>query len=222
MLTHTVEIDVARILSQKELDILEDAYQAVMAVVIAKQTDGDDATVAFELKAYRNELQLAGGSHAKVTVLFEGLGETSAYELSALLKAGLSDLSDYLTVQMKAAVIIGDQPLIVQIPGSCSSYYFNDGNLSDEGCGRGCANCPVGDRCFTDADCLSGGCSTSIPADSSFEPILDEDDAIERAGTRGTCVETVADDKPAAAANISVSAALLITVINAFALVLFV
>jgi hypothetical protein len=182
MLTHVVEIDVQRILSQKELNQLEDAYHAVLAAVIAQQTEGDEESApAFELKAYRNELLVSeAGSHSKVTVLFEGIGETSAYVLSGLVKAGLNDLSNYLTVQMRAAVIVDDQPAIVQIPGSCTSYYFNDGNLSDEGCGRGCANCPVGDRCFTDADCLSGGCSTGVASDSHFEPILNEDEAYER------------------------------------------
>jgi hypothetical protein len=218
MLTHTVEIDVQHILSQKELDKLEDAYHAVMAAVIAQQTDGEEeSTPVFELKAYRNELVVSeAGSHAKVTVLFQGLGETSAYVLSAIVKAGLSDLSDYLTAQMKAAVIIDDQPVIVQIPGSCSSYYFNDGNLSDEGCGRGCANCPVGDRCFTDADCLSGGCSTGVAADPSFAPILDEDEAAAREGVRGECLETVAE-KEATAPALSVASALFVVMLIVFA-----
>jgi hypothetical protein len=217
MLTHAIEINVRRILSQKELDQLEDAYHAVLAAVIAQQTDGDEESApAFELKAYRNELLVSeAGSHAKVTVLFQGLGETSAYVLSGLVKAGLADLSNYLTVQMRAAVIVDDQPAIVQIPGSCTSYYFNDGNLSDDGCGRGCANCPVGDECFTDADCLSGGCSTGVPGDPSFEPILDEDAAAAREGYRGECVETVSD-KTAAAEHVSVLAAVLIAILNVF------
>jgi hypothetical protein len=217
MLTHAVEIDVQRILSQKELNKLENAYHAVIAAVIAQQTDGDkESAPAFELKAYRNELLVSeAGSHSKVTVLFQGLGETSAYVLSGLVKAGLPDLSNYLMVQMSAAVIIDDQPAIVEIPGSCTSYYFNDGNLSDEGCGRGCANCPVGDECFTDADCLSGGCSTGVPGDPSFEPILDEDAATVREGFRGECTETVSD-MTAAAEHMSVFAALLIALFNVF------
>jgi hypothetical protein len=214
MLTHSVEIDVQRILSQKELNQLEDAYHAVLAAIIAQQTEGDEESApAFELKAYRNELLVSeAGSHAKVTVLFQGLGETSAYVLSGLVKAGLADLSNYLTVQMRAAIIVDDQPAIVEIPGSCTSYYFNDGNLSDEGCGRGCANCPVGDECFTDTDCLSGGCSTGVPGDPSFAPILDEDAAAAREGFRGECVETVSD-KTAAAQHVSVLAAVLVTTV---------
>jgi hypothetical protein len=219
MLTHTVAIDVPRILSQKELNMLEDAYHAVIAAVIAQQTVGDEeSSIAFELKAYRNQLQVSeAGSHAKVTVLFEGLGETSAYDLSTLVKASLSDLSNYLTVQLKAAVIIDEQPLIVEIPGSCSSYYFNDGNLSDEGCGRGCANCPVGDRCFTHDDCLSGGCATGVAGDPNFEPIVDEDAAAARDGTRRECVETVSD-KTGAASTMSVVGVILIVALNAFVL----
>jgi hypothetical protein len=118
MLTHTVEIKVQRILSQKELNQLEDAYHAVLAAVVAQQTESDEKSApAFELKAYRNELQLTdSGSHAKVTILFEDLGDTSAFELSALIKAGLSDLSDYLTVKMRNSIIAADHPVIVQIP----------------------------------------------------------------------------------------------------------
>jgi hypothetical protein len=42
-----------------------------------------ETTIAFELEAYRNELPLTEtGSHARVIVLFEGIGETNAYQQS--------------------------------------------------------------------------------------------------------------------------------------------
>jgi hypothetical protein len=145
--------------------------------------------------------------------LLETIGNTSVDQLSALVSAALSDLSDYLSVRLRTAVILDPVPITIEIPGSCLAYYYNDGNLSDEGCGRGCANCPVGDLCFTDADCLSGGCSTGVASDPDFQPILDADDAIARTGFRGECLETVSETT-SAATGVSVLVALLISAIN--------
>jgi hypothetical protein len=134
----------------------------------------------------------------KVTVLLEGLGNTNAYQLRDILLANTDILVRHVQRQLRVFVLSSRDPVVIDIPGSCTSgVYTADWNLSDSGCGRGCANCAVGYACFDHTDCLSGLCGTGVAGNSTFVPIMDTEDSPQRAGFRKKCIESISDEHDA-------------------------
>jgi hypothetical protein len=175
--------------------------------------------ILFRLKMYRNVLHYAKvytddfGNFEyditlKVKILLEGLSGTNAYQLSNILLAMDNELVTAISDTLNLFVIARETPQVITLPGSCASTaYTNDGNVADAGCGRGCANCAVGYSCFDDTDCLSGLCSSGVPGNTTFVPILDEEQLARRGGFRGTCLESVMTEDTSGSRSMMANAA---------------
>jgi hypothetical protein len=174
--------------------------------VMADNTVAAYTSILYRLRVYRNSLNYRKvwtddyGNYeyditSKVTVLLEGLSGTNAYQLRDLLLANNEILVVHVGEQLKSFVLSSREPTVLEIPGSCTANtYANDGNLSDSGCGRGCANCAVGYSCFDDTDCLSGLCGTGVAGNATFVPVMDTEGSPGRQGFRNKCIETISDE----------------------------